>query len=121
MDGGEATPLHDGGDSVEARRRRNHHKHRSSGIVRAGKMVVGTTMGVVLVLMLTGYSTMRRRMDRSRTVPAGSQSLLTQLSEDSAAASSGQKCCDTPINPICMLYYNLCCPNKHGFDGLCWN
>ena len=117
MEGGEATPLQDGGYSVEAQRRRNHNKHSSSGIVRAG-MVVGTTMGV-LVLMLAGYSTMRM-MDRSRTVPDGSQSLLKQLSEDSEAASSGQKCCETPFNAPCMMFVaKLCCPNKDGFDVLC--
>ena len=117
MEGGEATPLQDGGYSVEAQRRRNHNKHSSSDIVRVW-MVVGTTMGV-LVLMLAGYSTMRM-MDRSRTVPDGSQSLLKQLSEDSEAASSGQKCCETPFNAPCMMFVaKLCCPNKDGFDVLC--
>jgi len=114
---GDSTPLQEGGYSIDgtstsAAPFSTKNKHTSSAIVRA--MMVGAAVGVLL-LMMAGYSKMM--MDSSSNVHDGSQS-LTQLPDVSDANSV--KCCDDPFNFLCMLYYNLCCPNDD-YNYLCFS
>ena len=65
IEDGESTPLH-GGQSDTAPSTNN--KHASSAIVRV--FMMGTAVGVLLMLMLTGPSKMMRTNSSGNVVPA---------------------------------------------------